>query len=162
MNFILDTGALLSLPQSVYFEELIKQKKLFTTKEVMEEIHNIAQYDDILGIAAKKIIKKKQLLEIGFPKKLLQIKIEPAELSVFSLGKEKGYFIITDDMHAARIAKEKENIKSAPSFYLLLLLYKQKKISKENLKEDIQKIVYNRNWSSGVLYEYAKEIIRGL
>lgn len=162
MNYVLDTAALLSLAQSIYFENVLKENRLFTTKEVIEEIQNIAQYEDILGKAAQRVLKKKQFIQIKAPKKQLSLKMELAELSIFSLGKEQKYFIITDDVHAARIAKEKENLKSAPSFYLLILLYRDKKISKENLKKDIQNIMYKRNWFSGVLYEYAQDLIRNL
>ncbi len=162
MKYAIDTGAFLSLAQSSYFDEILKENKLCTTKEVLEEIEDIAQYEDQLGKAAQKILKKKQHIEVKRVKKYLHLKIEAAELSIFSLAKEQKYSIITDDIHAARIAKEKENLKSSPSFSLLLIMYKGKRISKEELQKDLENILYNRNWSSGVLHEYAKELIRNL
>lgn len=160
MKYVLDTGALLSLGQSTYFELLLKEYTFFTTEEVLKEIIDIAQYNDTLGKSGQIILKNKKFIHIANPQKMLSIPIDNAELSVFSLGKEKNYSILTDDIHAARVAKEKESLESKPSFILLFLLSKKKKITKEELQKDVEQILFLRNWSSGVLHEYAKKLLK--
>ena len=93
------------------------------------------------------------------PQKLLSLSLEKAEIEVFSVAKEKGYSVLTDDVHAARVFFEKTKITAQPSFYLLLLLYQKKRISKEHLIEDIATILHYRNWLSGALWDYALRLI---
>ncbi len=103
MKLAADTGALLSLASSDVFELIEKNDTIITTTEVISELHQFALYDDFLGKKAKQVQKA---IQTEKPQQLLSLNIEPAELSVFSIGKEKDYFILTDDAHAARVAWE--------------------------------------------------------
>jgi len=161
MRYVVDTGALLSLACSSYFSFLFEEYEITTTKEVYQELLEFAQYNDFLGQQAQKILKiiREKRLITEQSKEMLSLKINAAELSIFSLGKEKKYMIITDDMHAARVAEQELHLSSRPSFYLFLLLYKKKRITKQQLMEDLETITKQRNWMTGVLYTYVKDII---
>ncbi len=164
MKCAVDTGALLSLACSTHFSFLFEEHTFHTTKEVYEELLEFAQYNDFLGQQAEKVLKlvhEKKIIKEQ-PEEMLSLKISAAELSIFSLGKEKKYTILTDDMHAARVAEQQLYLSSRPSFYLLLNLYKKKKITKQEMLLDIETIAKQRNWMAGVLYLYVKEIIESL
>ena len=164
MRCAADTGALLSLACSAYFHSFLEEHTLITTKEVHDELVTFSAYNDFLGQQAQKILKcvqeKKIIKEEASV--FLRLKISPAELSIFSLGKEKKYFILTDDIHAARVAQQQLHLSSRPSFFLLLLLYKKKKVTKQELLLDMETIAQQRNWMNGVLYRYVKDIIESL
>ena len=97
------------------------------------------------------------------PVKLLSLNLEKAETEVFSLALEKKCPALSDDIHAVRVAIQKKiGIIIKPSFYLLLLLFKRKKIIKEDLIQDIKSILVHRNWLQGALWEYALKRIEEL
>lgn len=160
MKYVVDTGALLSLSCSIYFKLLLQEYTFSITPEVQFELEQFSQYDDFLGQKAQEIIKLK--LEKITPVTVLSLPLEKAECEVFFVAKEKRSIAITDDVHAARVLFEKTKIKAKPSFYLLLLLYQKKKISKENLIIDIKSVLNYRNWLGGTLEEYASRLIEGL
>ncbi|MEK6950105.1 MAG: hypothetical protein AABX13_00070 [Nanoarchaeota archaeon] len=157
MKVIADTGALLSLSCSRYFPLLRKEHALIITPAVQQELQQFSQYRDVLGRKAQEIIDLKLVSII--PLRLLALSLESAEKEVFSVAKEKGYLALTDDVHAARVLWEKEKLAAKPSFYLLLLLYQKKKITKENFVEDVKATLRSRNWLQGALGDYALKLM---
>lgn len=160
MKLVIDTGALLSLACSRYFSILLNEHQFIITRGVADELAFFAQYNDFLGTKAQEL--QRHAFKKEEPITLLSLNLEKAETEVFSLAHERRYLAITDDVHAARVAAEKIKLVPKPSFYLLLPLYHKKKITKQELTEDIQSILVNRNWLSGALWEYALELIEKL
>ncbi|MBI4017233.1 MAG: hypothetical protein HY363_06095 [Candidatus Aenigmarchaeota archaeon] len=160
MRLVADTGAILSLACSGYFNLILDSNEIIITKSVANELQEFAKYNDILGLKAKEILVKK--LTVKNPNKSMLINLEQTESEVFALAKEEKCLALTDDAHAARVVYEKLKFDTKPSFYLLLLLYKKKKISKDDLIKDVQLIIDNRNWLGGALWEYAISIIEHL
>lgn len=70
--------------------------------------------------------------------------------------------ILTDDTHAARVAWEKIKLQTKPSFFVFLLMYNKKMLTKEQLVHNISLVAKQRKWMSGSLYEYAKRLIENL
>ncbi len=161
MKFAADTGALLSLSCSSHLPIILGHNSLASTKAVSDELKQFATYSDFLGKHAQQVLKEiqRKTIIIEEPKVLLSLKISTAELSVFSLGKEKKYCILTDDLHAARVALQQLALPSKPCFYALLLLYKDKKMTKQQLLLTLDALISQRNWMNGALYSYAKKII---
>jgi uncharacterized membrane protein len=164
MKCAVDTGALLSLACSAHFSFILEEHDLITTEEVHDELLEFAAYNDFLGKQAQKILKyvDEKKITKEKPTVFLSLKIAAAELSVFSLGKEKKYIILTDDLHAARVAEQQLRVFSRPSFFLFLHLYKSKKITRQELLVDMETVVQQRKWMSGVLYKYVKEVLESL
>jgi predicted nucleic acid-binding protein len=160
MKLVADTGALISLESSHYKELIFSENSFIITKAVIQELKDFSAYEDTLGKSAKDVIIRK--LSIKEPKKAYNIGLGKAESEVFSLAQELKCLALTDDAHAARVAKERLGILSKPSFYLLLLLYKKKKLTKQELIEDIHSIVRKRNWLQGALWNYAEKLIEEL
>ncbi|HIH46789.1 TPA: hypothetical protein HA297_00670 [Candidatus Woesearchaeota archaeon] len=161
MMFVADTGALLSLGCSSHFQLVLKEYTLYITPAVEEEIAAFASYDDFLGLKAAAL--QRISLRKEKPKKLLPLNLENAETEVFSLAIEKHCSALSDDIPAIRIATQKKiGISIKPSFYLLLLLYKRKKITKEDMVQDIKFVLVHRNWLHGALWEYALKQIEEL
>lgn len=160
MKLAVDTGALLSLACSQYFDTILKEHTILLTQEVYDELKNFAVYNDFLGQKAKDLLKIKFIIKN--PAEIFDLKIENADNAVFSIAKEEKCLAITDDMRAARIASEKLNLQSKPSFYLLLLLYHKKKINKSQLIKDLNSMLANRNWLNGALWEYALQLTQKL
>ncbi len=157
MKLVIDTSAALSLACSIHFKKILQNYKIIITNSVENELKQFAEYSDELGLRAKDFLQLKFPKEI--PKILLPLNLEKGETEVFSLASEKKYLALTDDTHAARIVKEKINLLTKPSFYVLLLLYKKNKITKEELLKDMNSILTLRNWLRGSLWEYAKKEI---
>ena len=160
MKFAIDTGALLSLACSHYFEQLLKEHTFIISPLVIEELKQFGRYDDFLGKKAQSIVLKKFTIKTQYT--LVSLPIEETERTVFSIAVNEKCLAIIDDSHAARVASEKLSIISKPSFYLLMLLYKQKKIKKAELIEDVTKILTNRNWLGGALGNYAITVLEQL
>lgn len=161
MKFAADRGALLSLSCSSHLSIILKYNFLISTTAVAEELKQFAVYSDFLGQHGQQLLKdiQKKTITIEEPTLLLSLKISPAELSIFSLGKEKKYCILTDDLHAARVALQQLSLTSKPSLYVLLLLYKQQKITKQQLILAVETIISQLDWMTGALYGYAKKLI---
>jgi predicted nucleic acid-binding protein len=161
MKFAVDTGAFLSLASSLHFSCVLKEHVLITTKEVKVELLDFVKYQDFLGKKGSRVLEEIHTGKIIIEKarNMLCLKIDTPELSVFSLGKEKKYVIVTDDVHAARVAFQEITLQTKPSFFVLLQLYKKRKITKQELQHDLEMIVKKRNWMTGALYEYAKKLI---
>ena len=160
MKLIADTGALLSLSCSGFSDFIFQEYDIVITPAVLQELEQFSLYADFLGLHAQKLLREK--LVIKSPHTFLELNLGKAECEVISVAKEEKMIALTDDLHAARVAKEKYNVAMKPSFYLLLLLYKKKKMSKEELIQDIHSILKYRNWLSGALWEYALQLIEKL
>ena len=160
MKLVVDTSALLSLACSNYFEILLKENKFIITNSVLEELKTFTIYDDFLGTKAKEILKKE--FKIKNPIKLIDLNLEKTEIEVFSLALEEKCLSLTDDIHAARVAKSKLSLDVKPSFYLILELYKRNKIKKSDLIKDIKLILNNRNWLNSALGEYFLQILESI
>ncbi len=160
MKLAADTSALLSLACSKHLHVILQQHELIITLSVQEELQQFARYDDLLGRKAKDLLKRN--LPIHNPKNALELGLEQAESDVFSVAHEKHMLALTDDIHAARRAAEKLGLQTCPSFYLLLLIYKENKIKRDELIADIKTILEQRNWLEGALLEYALQLIKEL
>ncbi|MBI4142110.1 hypothetical protein HY484_04245 [Candidatus Woesearchaeota archaeon] len=160
MKFVVDTGAFLSVACSEYFDVIVQEHNLLTTADVIAELKQFAIHDDFLGRKAKQILNQKFVVKK--PLNIVDTKLEKAECSVFCLAKEQKCIALTDDAHAARIAHEKLQVATKPSFYLLLLLFKKHKIEKSDLVDNVRRILRYRNWLSGALYEYAIQMLEQL
>lgn len=157
MKLAIDTGALLSLACSRYFSLLLKEHQIIITPTVADELAFFAQYNDFLGTKAQEL--QRHAFKKEEPTTPLSLNLEKAETEVLSLAHERRYLAITDDVHAARVAAEKIKLVPKPSFYLLLLLHREKKITKQELTEDIKSILVHRNWLTGARWKYALELI---
>lgn len=160
MKFVADTSAVLSLACSLHLKTVLDSYKLIITNGVEKELQQFAEYSDELGLKATEFLQLRLLKEM--PTVLLPLNLGLGETEVFSLAQEKKYVALTDDAHAARLVKEKIGLIAKPSFYLLLLLYKKKKITKEDLVKDMDSILVHRNWLNGPLWEYARKEIEKL
>ena len=160
MKFAVDTGAALSLALSTHFRKIINLHELIITETIENELAQFVEYNDDLGLKAQEILKIKLFKKQ--PKNLLPLLLEKGEIEVFSLAWEEKILALTDDIHAARVVREKYSVEVRPSFYVFLLLYKNKKITKEELIIDINSILIRRNWLTGVLWGYAQNLIKNL
>ncbi len=160
MKFVVDTGAAITLACSLHFKEILADHEFTITNAIEQELTQFAKYSDVLGLKAQEV------LQLNFPKKmpkvLLSLNLEKGEVEVFSLAHEDKLTALTDDAHAARVVREKMKVSIKPSFYVLLLLYKKKKLTKEELLKDIDSILVRRNWLKGSLWNYAKKEIEKL
>ena len=160
MKFAVDTGAALSLASSAHFQKIVNLYDLIITEAIEAELIQFAAYNDDLGLKAQEILKMK--LSKKQPHHLLPLFLEKGEIEVFSLAWEEKMPALTDDVRAARVVREKYSVEVRPSFYILLLLYKNKKISKEELIIDMNSILIRRNWLTGALWGYAQNLIKNL
>ncbi len=160
MKLVVDTSALLSLSCSKFFDVILETNEIIITQSVINELNEFARYADFLGIKAKEVLREKFV--VRNPKQTVSIGLEKAESEVISLAIQDKCIALTDDAHAARVVLEKLKFEAKPSFYLLLLLHKQNKITKEDLITEMQLMLKQRNWLSGALWEYAVSLINHL
>ncbi len=82
MKFIVDTSAALSLSCSLHFRTILNEHTLLITNGVEQELKQFAEYSDELGLKAKEFLQLKLPKEM--PKFFLSLKLEKAEIEVFS------------------------------------------------------------------------------
>lgn len=160
MKLVVDTGALLSIACSRFFEQMLREHTILIPQLVVDELEQFAVYNDFLGAKAKELLEKNFVVKN--PRLNVEVKLEKAESAVFALAKEENCVAITDDVHAARVASEKLSIATKPSFYLLLLLFKKGVIEKNDLIDDIHAVLKYRNWLGGALWQYTLSLVEKL
>lgn len=160
MRLVADTGALLSLACSRHSRMVFDEHTFIITDSVLKELESFAHYDDLLGMKAKELLKRK--FRVRKPRTCIALGLALAETEVFMLAKEEKLPALTDDVHAARVAYERLRLRTRPSFSLLFLLYKNGNIKKEDLLIDMQAILRTRNWLGGALWKYVLHLMEQL
>ena len=170
MKVVADTSSLISLGILGILKEAADIIEIFTTNIIINELLEMKKYGDIGAEMAGKALNmvdegKIQSIDVEEKdySKYRSKKVDSGEASCFSLCvKEKIPIFITDDVEAAYhldgIAKVNDiEIKICVS--ILVELVKTGRISLQEAREKIDRLIKMRGWEGGVLEVLAKKYL---
>lgn len=164
---VLDTSSLLSLEMINVLKKSLKIMNIIIPEAVFEEIKEIGKYEDGEGKAAKKILlfKDIKVVKVKNMKKadeLLSKNVNRSEAECFICCIEQNIkTLIMDDVNAAYRLEGLailNDIKMKISVAVVVELYKEKILDREELKNSINNLIEIRGWEGGVLEPLAKNI----
>lgn len=170
-RIVADTSALISLSLSSQLDLIVMEMAIFCPEAVKDELLEVSEFPDEEGKAAKHVLRfiKKNAIQPVLIKnqaragKLVDKNIDFGEAECFILAQENGFeIILMDDINAAYalsgLAKA-SNISIKISAAVIVELMKEKKLSKKQGIESLQKMIKNRQWEKSVLEYLIKKYI---
>ncbi len=174
MKTTVDTSALISLSIIDIINKGLEIIEMCIPWEVKTELIELTKYRDVEGFAARKVLnfisrKKIYLVKLENKNKIesmISSDIQHGEAACFLVCLEnKIPILIMDDIDASyaleRLAKINK-IKLKISIAIIIELYKKEKITKDQLKNLINKLVKQRRWQGGILEVLAKRYLEDI
>ena len=170
MKIVVDTSSLISLGICGILKESVDILEIFTTNVVINELLEMKKYGDVGAEMAGKVLdmideRKIQSIDVEEKdySKYISKKVDSGEAScLFLCIKEKIPILVTNDVDAAYhldgIAKVNDiEIKICVS--ILVELVKIGRISLQEAREKIDRLIEMRGWEGGVLEVLAKKYL---
>lgn len=171
MKVTIDTSALISLSIVDIVDKVLKIMEIYIPNEVKIELTELNKYHDLVGFAAKRVLnfisKNKiylsKLENKGKIESVISSDIQHGEAACFLLCLENRISVLVmDDIDASyaleRLAKINK-IKLKISIAVIVELYKKEQITRDQLKNLIDKLVKQRGWRGGILKVLANEYL---
>jgi len=161
-----DTAALISLVHGDILDLVLSQFKVIVSNIIIEELKRVMKFKDPDGRAAKKILSKKNELEIqevtkNELDKFLSARVDPGEASCIMIAKKRDVkVLISDDFKAMaelEYYSKKYNFKVGLCSALIKTLMLRKKLKKGEAIKIFERIGNRRNWIGRPIYEYGKQ-----
>jgi len=161
-----DTASLISLVHGGILDLVLSGFKVIVSNIIMEELERVAKFKDSDGRAAKRVLSKKDELEIQEVAKnelseFLSTRINPGEASCIVIAKKKEVkVLISDDFKAMaelEYYSKRYNFKVGLCSALIKTLMLRKKLKRDEARKIFEKIGNRRNWIGKPIYEYGKE-----
>jgi len=174
MKVVMDTSSLISLELIGALRNILQITNITAPSAVRNELTEIGKYKDLESKAAKKILemmnrKSKEVIEIKNAKKmedLLSKDVNRGEAECFRCCIESGSkMLIMDDIDAAYSLESlaiANGIKIKISVAVLVELYKQNKVSRQQLKGYIKKLIKIREWEGGALEALSNRYLKNM
>lgn len=171
MKLVIDTSALVSLEIMDCLRKILETFEVVITQEIFQELHEMADYKDVEGRAAKRTIKLIKKYKVKIEKcntkdykNFLTKGVDNGEASAFFICLKKGIeMFITDDVDASFTLKplaKTENIKLRICMAIVIDLVSQNIISKKEAYNNIKKLIKVRGWEGGVLEVMIERYLR--
>ncbi len=173
-KIVMDTSSLISLQMIGILQQSFKIMKIIIPKAVEKEINEISSYKDMEGKSADKILEhiKNGIIEVvGVKNKkkvenLLSRNINFGEAECFVACLEQNVSIlIMDDVDAAYSLEGltiANRIKIKISVAVLIELWKEKIITKSELKSFVDSLIKIREWEGGVLEVLGRKYLENM
>ncbi len=153
LTVVADTGAVLSLELGGLFDISKSHFKIVIGWKIADELRMIASTDDELGMAAKNILGKIDLVETG------KIFDKGEDEALVLLAELDADILISDDIEFVK--KNKDNEKISFSVILPGILLEKNVITKEDFIIAINNMFQKRGWNENLIYLVAKNILEG-
>lgn len=162
-----DTSALVSLEIKHLVTQTSKFIQFFISTGVLQELMDIAEFDDVHGKSARDVLRlvKSNIITVKSvsARKEHAESIDAGEAEILTLAESGGYdYIITDDVRALPYIKSKAKPKVLTSAFVIRLLYDMGLLSRQEALDSIKEISASRDWYGGVLetisYEYFDDL----
>ncbi len=160
------TAAPISLVHGDILDLVLSQFKVIVSNIMIEELERVMKFKDPDGRAAKKILSKKDELEIqevtkNELDKFLSARIDPGKASCIVIARKRNVkALISDDFKAMaelEYYSKKYNFKVGLCSALIEALMLRKKLKKGETIKIFERIGNRRNWIGRPIYEYGKE-----
>ncbi len=167
-KIVIDTSALISLALGSIVELVLKEFSVVISNLVLNEIEELASFNDDVGNAARTVLSLKNLIEIRTVnvddvKPFLTSRVQIGEASCIVLVRNpETMALITDDfraMHHLRSLSHVHNFELGLGAVLIRALLLRDKLNKTKALEVIDNILVRRNWLGGPIYRAYKKIL---
>ena len=142
--FAFDTSALISLGHTDLIDLIMKNCEIIISKRILEELKDIAKFDDLDAEAANKWLDLKSNLIV---KDATESNIGEEEL--IEICNRENIPLITDDIQATK--KLDETIEWFFSVHIVFLLYYKRIISEAHALFSIEKMIEERTWKNNII-----------
>lgn len=160
-DFIFDTSAFLSLESVSLLELVLNAFSVTTTPSVIEELKEFAQYDDVLGSIARKVLLLIRQFHIEeHPKIHILHYVSLTDEELYNLAYAKNVPLITDDTKLAHHSKGK--IRRAFSPFFLSVFVDAGRMTKREALGKLELMKTIRNWQENIIYLSSKEELDNL
>lgn len=160
-EFIFDTSSFLSLESVYLLSKVLDFFTIITTYLVFGELEEFAQYDDILGVIAKRVLANRDKLSLEEARIIERLNyVGFVDEELFNLSLNEGIMLITDDLKLLRHTAGK--IKRAFSTYFLTTFVIAEILTKKQALEKLEKMRNIRNWQNNIIYISTKEQLESL
>ena len=160
-KFLFDTSAFLSIESIHLLGMVIDLFLVITTPSVFRELKDFAQYEDVLGLIAERVLAKSNqflLREITITEKLAYVSSIDEEL--FNISLKDNITLITDDLILIHHTTGK--IKRAFSTYFLTDFVYAKIMTKKEALVELEAMRDIRNWQDNIIYLSTKKILENI
>ena len=153
LTVVADTGALLSLELGGLFDICRSNFKIVIGMKIADELRMIASTDDELGMAAKNILGRIDVVDVG------KIFDKGEDEALELLAELNADILISDDIEFVK--KHKTNEKISFSVILPGILMEKNLITKGEFITAIDGMFQKRGWTENLIYLVAKNILEG-
>ncbi len=159
---VLDTSAFISLGICDCVEILLDEFDLHTSDAIINELEELSGYDDLEADVAERWLEKKDRLnvqQVGEAGEFDHGKIDKGEGSCAVLArKTDAEFLITDDVRALPLLKNIASTEVVISPIVLKALVKRDRLSNDEAKNKLDKLIRDRDWFETPIYKMSLEL----
>lgn len=157
---VADTSALISLASIDLFGTLAEEFNVHTTKTVIEELEQTAEYKDSDAEAAEAVLEEIGKVSVhSVDRKFKSSRIDGGEGSCSALTRKiETDFLITDDLKALPELQKTADSKVAISPIVLKALVKREKLGRDEAVKKLDKLAEKREWLGSPIYRRAKDL----
>jgi len=158
---VADTSALISLTAANTPNLLLEEFDVHTTETVIEELEDLASYEDETAEHAQKVLDRKDMItihEVDTPE-YQSSRIDDGEGSCIQLTRNQDTdFLITDDLRALPELQTLTETRIAISPIVLKALVKRGSLEKQEALERLEKTAEERDWLEAPIYRRARKL----
>lgn len=156
---VADTSALISLTAADTLDLLLDEFDVHTTETVIEELEDLASYEDETAEHAQKVLDRKERIkihEVDTPEHQSS-RIDEGEGSCIQLTRNaQADFLITDDLRALPELQTLTETRIAISPIVLKTLVERGVIAREEALGRLDDAAEERDWLEGPIYRRAR------
>jgi len=160
---VADTSALITLTSTDVLKLVLEEFDVHTSKLVIEELEDTAEYDDSHGKAANQALQNREQFTVheASQTEFQSSRVDQGEGSCADLArKHEADFLITDDLRALPELQTLSNTQVAISPIVLKALVKRNVLTEKEALEKLEEAAENRDWIESPIYRKARELFK--
>ena len=158
---VADTSALISLTAADTHDLLLEEFDVHTTETVIEELEDLASYEDETAEHADTVLGRKERIMIHEveSREYQSSRVDVGEGSCVQLTRNiEADFLITDDLRALPELQTLTETQIAISPIVLKALVKRGVLGKQEALERLEEAAEERDWLEAPIYRRAREL----
>ena len=158
---VVDTSAFVSLATVDTLSAVLEEYDVHTPATVVTELEETADYRDVHGQAATKVLETKSAFTIHtVPEpELVSSRIDHGEASCVRLSRElEADFLLTDDLRALPELQNVTKAQVALSPIMLKALVKRNRLSGGEARDRLETLAEKRDWLGSPIYRRARDL----
>lgn len=158
---VVDTSAFVSIAVGDFFELVVEEFDIITTRDVVDELENTAAYDDPHGRSATAVLERVDqitVIEVSTPE-LLSNRIDTGEAScVGAVRDTNASVLVTDDFRALPELEALVEADIVLSPVLLRNLCDRDVLTETEARTALETMATERDWLGAPIHRYARAL----